>query len=102
MTLSRPALHRITAGEVERQGIALDYGKRLCALEDGEAGIVARFEDGSEVRGDLVVGADGINSRVREIIAPTGRSPRSPASWEWVASCRATRYRSSARRTSGP
>jgi 2-polyprenyl-6-methoxyphenol hydroxylase-like FAD-dependent oxidoreductase len=75
VTLSRAALHRIIAGEVERQGIALLYGKRLCAIEDGDAGIVARFEDGSEVQGDLVVGADGINSRVREIIIPDGPKP---------------------------
>ena len=36
---------------------------------------MARFEDGTEAAGDLLIGADGIHSRTRRIIDPTARAP---------------------------
>ena len=37
---------------------------------------MARFEDGTEAAGDLLIGADGIHSRTRRIIDPTTPEPR--------------------------
>jgi 2-polyprenyl-6-methoxyphenol hydroxylase-like FAD-dependent oxidoreductase len=75
VTLTRARLHEITAGAAERQGIAILYGKRLRSIEETVEGIIARFEDGSEAKGDLLVGADGINSTARGLILPDGPSP---------------------------
>jgi salicylate hydroxylase len=44
------------------------FGKRLEKLESGG---VLRFEDGEVVFADVVVGCDGIRSRVREAIVPS-------------------------------
>lgn len=45
-------------------------GKALSAVaEEGET-VVATFEDGSEWRGDLLIGADGIRSQVAKYVAP--------------------------------
>ncbi|KAJ6115945.1 hypothetical protein N7523_006362 [Penicillium sp. IBT 18751x] len=47
------------------------FGKRLDHLveEDGK-GVMVRFEDGSEVVADVVIGCDGIKSRVKENMFP--------------------------------
>jgi 2-polyprenyl-6-methoxyphenol hydroxylase-like FAD-dependent oxidoreductase len=46
----------------------LRTGMRLVGLEDGRV----RFEDGTSVQADLVVGADGLNSTVREALFGDG------------------------------
>jgi 2-polyprenyl-6-methoxyphenol hydroxylase-like FAD-dependent oxidoreductase len=43
-------------------------GAQLVGYEEDEAGVVARFEDGREERGDVLVGADGSRSAVRRIL----------------------------------
>ncbi len=45
---------------------ALHLGKRFTGFTEGPAGVVARFDDGSEAAGDVLLGADGIRSVVRE------------------------------------
>ena len=51
---------------------AHDYrlGKKLHRVEQDSGGVSAIFEDGSSERGDLLVGADGIRSTVREQFLP--------------------------------
>jgi 2-polyprenyl-6-methoxyphenol hydroxylase-like FAD-dependent oxidoreductase len=51
------------------------YGKRLVAMEETATGVTARFEDGTKAAGEFLVGADGVNSRVRDIILPEGPKP---------------------------
>jgi salicylate hydroxylase len=44
----------------------LQLGKKCKAVESRTDGVTLRFEDGSTVESDVVVGADGIHSAVRE------------------------------------
>ncbi|KAJ5115235.1 FAD/NAD(P)-binding domain-containing protein [Penicillium alfredii] len=51
------------------------FGKRLESLieddgNDGNGGILLRFDDGSSARADMVIGCDGIKSRVKEAMLP--------------------------------
>jgi 2-polyprenyl-6-methoxyphenol hydroxylase-like FAD-dependent oxidoreductase len=73
---SRTTLHRILMEEVRRQGIQVEYGKRLQNFASAEGGkVVAVFEDGTTAQGDFLVGADGVHSRVRQIIRPGAPRP---------------------------
>jgi 2-polyprenyl-6-methoxyphenol hydroxylase-like FAD-dependent oxidoreductase len=45
-------------------------GKRCTGVESDPAGVTVRFADGSQERGDLLIGADGIHSAVRERLFP--------------------------------
>ncbi len=53
----------------------MEFGKRLVGVEAAETGVLARFEDGSEVEGDLLVGADGVHSRTRRAVFPDAPEP---------------------------
>ncbi|TVT09091.1 monooxygenase [Amycolatopsis bartoniae] len=73
--LRRAELCRVLQDEVVRRGITLHHGKRLATVTEDEDGVTARFTDGSSARGDLLIGADGLNSAVREVLSP-GTRPR--------------------------
>ena len=43
-------------------------GRRLVGLEEGSGAVTLRFADGSRAAADIVIGADGVHSVVRDII----------------------------------
>jgi len=45
-------------------------GKTLLAFEENDRAVIATFTDGSQVVADLLVGADGIRSTVRQLCQP--------------------------------
>jgi len=74
--IRRGALTRALRQAAGARGIGIEYGKRLAGLRTpGEGGVVARFADGTEARGDLLVGCDGIHSATRRAIMPEARHP---------------------------
>ncbi len=75
-TVLRSDLYVALRDETARRGIEVRYGKRLADARETPAGVLATFEDGSSSEGDLLVGADGLWSRVRRIIDPQAPSPR--------------------------
>ncbi len=44
------------------------FGDSVAAIEQGDSGVRVRFEHGPEREFDLVVGADGLHSNVRELV----------------------------------
>jgi 3-hydroxybenzoate 6-monooxygenase len=52
--------------------VRLETSKELVDFEDRGTGVVARFADGSECEGAVLVGADGLRSRVREKLIGDG------------------------------
>jgi 2-polyprenyl-6-methoxyphenol hydroxylase-like FAD-dependent oxidoreductase len=53
------------------EGVSFMHGKRLVAVEEAAACVTARFADGTLASGDILIGADGINSIVRTVIDPS-------------------------------
>jgi 2-polyprenyl-6-methoxyphenol hydroxylase-like FAD-dependent oxidoreductase len=64
-------------GELARErGADVHYGKELIEARSTADGVEARFADGTTATGDLLIGCDGIHSRVRRMIDPQARLPR--------------------------
>ncbi|OLZ60094.1 FAD-dependent oxidoreductase [Amycolatopsis keratiniphila] len=75
-TVLRSELYIGLRDEAVRRGIEIRYGKRLADARETGDGVLATFEDGSTAEGDLLIGADGLRSRVRTIIDPKAPSRR--------------------------
>jgi len=75
-TLKRADLYRALRDEAVRRGARIEYGKRLVGAETTPDGVTARFEDGTEALGDLLIGADGVHSRTRRLIDPSAPGAR--------------------------
>ncbi|KAJ1566562.1 hypothetical protein HK405_009314 [Cladochytrium tenue] len=76
----RSAITRIICKAMNEEGIFVKVNKKLVAIDqpaDGGLGVVAQFEDGTTARGDILVGADGINSSTRALLFPDVKLKRS-------------------------
>ena len=74
--ITRPELHRVLMERAMGEGISVNYNKRLTAVEDQPGKPVAAiFADGTRVEADLIVGADGIRSQVRQAVMPNAPKP---------------------------
>lgn len=75
-TVKRAELYTALRDEAVRRGVRIEYGKRLTDAELTGDRVVARFADGTSAEGLFLVGADGLRSRVREIIDPQAPKAR--------------------------
>lgn len=46
------------------------WSRRFIGIKEAKDGIVAVFDDGSSVEGSFIVGAEGSNSKTRQLVAP--------------------------------
>jgi len=66
-TFMRPDLERVLLRQLGR-GVTIRYGLTIDAVDEVGDGVVATLSDGGSEAADLLVGADGIHSRVREVV----------------------------------
>jgi FAD-dependent urate hydroxylase len=74
--MPRAKLFVSLADMARSHGVAIHHDKRMVTARNTGSGVVARFDDGTEASGDILIGADGIHSRVRGIIDPDAPAPR--------------------------
>jgi FAD-dependent urate hydroxylase len=76
-TIKRARLYRTLHQQAADRGIPVQVGRRLVDAEaTRDGGVLARFDDGTQAAGDVLVGADGIHSTTRGIIDPAAPAPR--------------------------
>ncbi|MBO0853697.1 MAG: FAD-dependent monooxygenase [Nocardia sp.] len=68
--VDRSDLHRALHEHARQSGVRVEYGREFVDIEERPDGVSVRFADGSTADGDIVIGADGIKSRVRTLIDP--------------------------------
>jgi FAD-dependent urate hydroxylase len=74
--LRRDDLYRTLAGLAALRDVEVVHGSELVAASSTPRGVEARFADGSRAEADLLIGCDGIHSRVRTLIDPDAAPPR--------------------------
>jgi FAD-dependent urate hydroxylase len=75
VTLMRGALSCALREAASAAGVRFVFGKSLDSVEQHAEGVVARFGDGTAVRGQMLVGADGIHARTRSSFFPEAPKP---------------------------
>lgn len=75
-TIQRADLYRVIRDEAVARDIPISYGRRLVGFDDTGDRVVARFEDGGQAEGDILIACDGIRSRTRHLLDPAAPEPR--------------------------
>ncbi|KAK5797016.1 hypothetical protein F5H01DRAFT_385353 [Linnemannia elongata] len=79
--VSRPQIYDLLLRQIPKERVHL--GKKVLSMDQGGNGVLIRFSDKSEAEGDILVGADGAYSAVRqglyEKLKKTNKLPASDA-----------------------
>jgi 2-polyprenyl-6-methoxyphenol hydroxylase-like FAD-dependent oxidoreductase len=81
----RPVLARILADATRASGANVRLGTTFTKIEQDAGGVDVTFTDGSRSRYDLVIGADGLYSKVRATVFPDAPKPRYSGQGVWRA-----------------
>ena len=66
-TVYRPDLLSVLENAVRRaKPDAIHLGARVLGFEQDQEGVSVKLENGASVRGDVLIGADGVHSRIRQ------------------------------------
>jgi len=72
LRITRPAFLDVLRAAVDERGVKVKYGARYShVVEESQQGVTFQLGDGSQIKSDILVGADGVYSEVRKSITPT-------------------------------
>lgn len=83
--IMRPVLARILADRVTGSGTRVRLGQTYESIEPDADGVSVTFTDGDSDRFGLVIGADGLNSKLREWLFPEAPKPQYTGQGVWRA-----------------
>lgn len=83
--IMRPVLARILADATRASGTRVRLGCTFTAIEQDADGVTVSFTDGRRERYDLVIGADGLYSKMRGAILPDAPTPQYSGQAVWRA-----------------
>lgn len=83
--IMRPVLAGILAEATRAAGTTVRLGLTFTQIVQDAEGVEVHFTDGTRGRYDLVIGADGLYSKVREAVLPQAPKPRYSGQAVWRA-----------------
>lgn len=83
--IMRPVLARILSQATLAAGVKVRLGMSFSGIEQRGDGVDVVFTDGTQATYDLVIGADGLNSRVRSSLFPDAPKPKFTGQGSWRA-----------------
>jgi 2-polyprenyl-6-methoxyphenol hydroxylase-like FAD-dependent oxidoreductase len=81
--LTRPALHNVLFAESRKVGAIVRLGVTVAELAQSDSKAAVKFTDGSSGEYDLVVGADGVHSKIRAMVFGEQLKPRFTGEGVW-------------------
>ncbi len=83
--IMRHEVHGVLAEQLEKSGVPIRLGTSIASLSQDASGVDVEFTDGRKDRFDLVVGADGSNSTIRDRLFGTEMRPYYTGQMNWRA-----------------
>jgi naringenin degradation protein FdeE len=83
--IMRPVLAQILAKATRESGANVRLGCSFSSIKQDAEGVDVTFTDGQRERYDLVIGADGLYSKVRETLFPDAPKPQYSGQCVWRA-----------------
>lgn len=83
MGIGRPALQQVLADRAKAEGARITLGVTVQSLDDGGSAVEVAFSDGTRGSYDVVVGADGLYSQIRELLFPDAGKPEFAGQSVW-------------------
>jgi 2-polyprenyl-6-methoxyphenol hydroxylase-like FAD-dependent oxidoreductase len=83
--ITRASLHQLMVEAVEQADISVRLDTSVSSIASDEEQVAVTFTDGTNGSYDLLVGADGLHSRVRELVFPDAPKPRYTGQTVWRA-----------------
>jgi 2-polyprenyl-6-methoxyphenol hydroxylase-like FAD-dependent oxidoreductase len=81
----RQSVHEVLADELSRLGVPLRLATTVAEFDQDDDGVDVVFSDGKRARYDLVVGADGQRSAIREMLFGKQHRPYYTGQMNWRA-----------------
>lgn len=83
--IMRPALHQILADAMSEARVSVRFGLTVKSIKQAQSNVDVEFSNGTQDTYDLVVGADGANSSVRQALFGPGYEPKYNGQAVWRA-----------------
>ena len=81
--IARPALHKVLGDRTIAAGARVRLGVTAPQIRDDGTSVEVRFSDGTQGTFDLVIGADGVHSETRRLVAPSAPAPEFTGQSVW-------------------
>jgi len=85
-SLRRSDLHRFLVEKSQQSGVKITTGDTVQSFEQDDAGVSVQYQKGRQSRFDVLIGFDGIRSRIRNLLFGEAFTPRYTGYGAWRVS----------------